>query len=43
MIRGLTGAYRICEPLRAADQACRAAAKGERREGDIFLESQPPA
>lgn len=37
MIRQLTGTYRICEPLRAADQACRAAAKGEPRPGDILL------
>lgn len=43
MVKSLTGAYRICEPLRAADQACRSAAKGERRAGDIFLESLPPA
>lgn len=42
MIRRLTGAYRICEPLRAADQACRAAAKGELRAGDIFFECDPP-
>lgn len=43
MIRSLTGAYRICEPLRAADQACRAAAKGEMRAGDILLEMDGPA
>jgi deoxyribonuclease V len=37
MVRRLTGEFRICEPLRAADQACRAAAKGEMRMGDIVI------
>jgi deoxyribonuclease V len=39
MIRLLTGAYRICEPLRNADQACRAAAKGQVLAGNIVLEA----
>jgi deoxyribonuclease V len=39
MIRQLTGAYRICEPLRNADQACRAAAKGQVLAGNVVLEA----